>query len=155
MCRCKPKEVDVSTISVTLSLNDPKLSAVLAVLGLTTLSSSAPLAAPPQAGCSVDPSGLAVLDDHGAAVVAESRNASPEYIAGLRLIASKPDVAEADLLATVGASTLAGHKAATSKRVKRVLGGKGGAVLFKIERGRVVIAPQTRQALARYLGVTP
>jgi hypothetical protein len=37
--------------------------------------------------------------------------------------------------------------------VQRALGGKRGAVLFKIERGRVVIALQTRQALARYFGI--
>jgi len=138
-------------ISLTLPLDHPKLPAVLAALGFT---SPAALPAIPQTGSSIDPSGLAVLDDQGVAVVAEPRNASPEYLAGLRLLASRPDVTEADLRAAVGAATLAGHKAATSKRVKRALGGKTAA-LFKIERGRAVIAPQTRQALARYLGVTP
>jgi hypothetical protein len=145
----------MSSLSFTLPLDDPKLPAVLAALGLANPASPVPIAAAAQVGCSVDPSGLAVLDDHGAAVVAESRNASPEFLAGLRLLASQPDVTEADLLTAVGASTLAGHKAATTKRVKRALGGKGGAVLFKIERGRAVIAPQTRQSLARYLGVSP
>ena len=142
------------SVTITLSVDDPKLPAVLAVLGLGTPISPAPPAALQQVGCSVDPSGLAVLDDHGAGVVAEARNASAEYLAGLRLLASRPDVTEADLLAAVGAAPLAGHKAATTKRVKRALGGKTAA-LFKIERGRAVMAPQTRQALGRFLGVTP
>jgi hypothetical protein len=145
----------MSSVTVTLPLDDPKLPAVLAALGVTNMASPAPPAATTQRGCSIDPSGFAVLDDHGAAVVADSRNASAEFLAGLRLLASRPDVAEADLLAVVGAATLAGHKAATTKRVKRALGGKGGAVLFKIERGRAVMASETRQALARYLGITP
>jgi hypothetical protein len=142
----------MNSVTFTLPFDDPKLAAVLSALGLTNLSPPGLPAAPQQLGCSVDPSGLAVLDDRGAAVVAESRNASQRYLAGLRLLASRPDVTEADLRAAVGASTLAGHKAATSKRVKRALGGRT-AVLFKIERGRAVMMPQTRQALARYLGV--
>jgi hypothetical protein len=143
------------SFTLTLPLDDPKLPAVLAALDIASPASPAPIAAVPRSGCSVDASGLAVLDDDGAAVVAEPRNASRQFIAGLRLLASQPDVTEGDLLAAVEASTLAGHKAAATKRVKRALGGKGGAVLFRVERGRAVIAPQTRNALARYFGVTP
>jgi hypothetical protein len=149
------KETDMNSLSVTLPLDDPKLPAVLAALGLAT--SAAPTAIPvaPQVGCSVDPSGLAILDDQGTAVVADPRNASAGFLAGLRLLASRPDVTERDLLTAVGATTLAGHKAATSKRVQRALGGKRGAVLFRVERGRAVLAPQTRQALARHFGIAP
>jgi hypothetical protein len=143
----------VNSLTFNLTLDDTRLSAVLAALGLAAPVSPAPIAAFPQVGCSVDPSGLAILDDHGAALVGDSRNASAGFLAGLRLLASRTDVTEPDLRAAVGASTLAGHKAATTKRVQRALGGKGGAVLFKIERGRVVIALQTRQALARYFGI--
>ncbi len=143
------------SFTLTLPLDDPKLPAVLAVLDLTSPASSASIAAPPQAGCFVDASGLAVLDDHGAAVL-PAENPVTLHLNSLPAcgcFASQPDVTEDDLRAAVGASTLAGHKAAATKRVKRALGGKGGAVLFRIERGRAVIAPQTRQALARYFGV--
>lgn len=143
----------MSAFTVTLPLDDPKLPAVLAALGLASPMLPTVAAAPTQPGCSIDPSGLAVLDDHGAAVVAQARNASSEFLAALRLLASKPNVKEGELLVVVGSSTLAGHKAATTKRVKRALGGKDGAVLYKIERGNAVMAPQTRQALARFFGI--
>jgi hypothetical protein len=130
---------------------------MLAALRLNGVAATSPtaigIAAVPVGG-SIDPSGLALLDDRGAAIVADPRGASTKYLAAIRLLASEQNLTEADLLATVGASTLAGHKAATSKRVQRALGGKR-AKLYDIARGQVVMAPQTRQVLARYLGLIP
>jgi hypothetical protein len=100
----------------------------------------------------MNPAGLAVLDSAGAAVTADPRNASAKTMAALRLLASKPNLSEAELLAVVGARTLAGNKAATTKRVQAAIGGKTGAVLYRIENGKVVMAEETRRSLARHFG---
>jgi len=107
---------------------------------------------PPSAGSFMDKTGLAVLDAAGTAQIADPRNASAAYMAALRLMASKPDLSHDELLAVVGAATLAGNKAATTKRVQGVLGGKLGAVLYRVENKKVVMADATRQALARHFG---
>jgi hypothetical protein len=101
----------------------------------------------------VDPSGLAVLDAAGAAVVADPRYASLRTLAALRLLASRPDLDERALLAVVHASTLAGNKAALTKRVRAVIGATTGAVLYRIENGKVMMAGATRQSLARHFGL--
>lgn len=136
----------------SLDIDDPKLPAVLTALGVVlTLQTQTQQAA--NDGSSVDPSGLAILDAKGAAIVAEPRNASPKYLAGLRLIASDPNLTQASLLKAIGGATLAGHRAATTKRVMRALGGKQ-ASLFRIGAdGTIVVMPQTRQSLAQYFGL--
>ena len=100
----------------------------------------------------MNPAGLAVISAAGAAVIADPRNASAKTMAALRLLASKPNLSEAELLAVVGAGTLAGNKAATTKRVQAAIRGKTGAVLYRIENGKVVIADETRRSLARHFG---
>lgn len=158
------------TITLTFPADPATLAAVLAALGVDVSSPTAantaaaqeritaptPAAAetvtPPNVGSFMDPTGLAVIDATGAALIANPRNASAEYLAALRLMASKPHVAEAELLTVVGAATLAGNKASTTKRVQGVLGGKLGAVLYRIKNGKVEMADATRQALARHFG---
>jgi hypothetical protein len=101
----------------------------------------------------MDATGLAVLDAAGAAVVAHPKNASEKTLASLRLLASKSDLSEDELLAVVEAPTLAGNKAALTKRVQQALGGTSkGAALYRIKDGRVVMAEATQQALARHFG---
>lgn len=142
-----------ASLTFTLPCDHPKLGAVLAVLGISA--PSQPTSSAHAAGSTLDKTGLAILDDAGAAIVADPRNASPLYLDGLRLLASKDDVTEEELMAAVraiAAFKLVGHKAATTKRVQKALGGKTGAVLFRIENGKVVIAPETRAALARHFG---
>jgi hypothetical protein len=141
--------VSMPSVHFSLNLDDPRLPAVLTALGMPP-STGAP--GPAQKGSYADPRGLAVIDDTGAAIIADPRNASAAYLAALQLIASKPDVTEAELLGVAGASTLAGHKAATSKRVKRVLAGRSAA-LYRTEQGKVVVADATRQSLARHFGI--
>jgi hypothetical protein len=159
------------SVTLTFPADSAALTAVLAVLA--TLGVPAPAAgasvpvpipaappapaagetvAPPPAGSFMDTTGLAVIDAAGAALIADPRNASAAYLAALRLMASKPDLSEDELLAVVGAATLAGNKAATTKRVQGALGGKLGAVLYRIENKKVVLANATRQALARHFG---
>ncbi len=149
-------------ITLTVPTDHPNLLTVLTLLGValpgssTTTPPAAAPAIPLSAGSYADATGLAVLDDAGAAVVADPRNASLPYLAGLRLLASQPNLLETALMKAVGAATptkLAGHKAATTKRVKAALGGKAGAVLFRIEQGKVVVAEETRKALARYFNL--
>jgi hypothetical protein len=65
----------------------------------------------------------------------------------------KPDLTEQELLATVAASALAGHKAASTKRVQRVLDGSRKAVLYRIQDGKVAMADPTRKSLAAYFGI--
>lgn len=148
-----------NSITFTMATTDPNLPAVLALLGIGLPASAMPSPAPGNpvpAGSHVDINGLAVLDDAGAAIVADPRNASPPYLAGLRLLASKPNVPVTEMMKAVGAPTpekMAGHKAATTKRVKTALGGKGSAVLFRVAQGKIVIAAETRQALARYFNL--
>src|SRR4051812_7137576 len=101
---------------------------------------------------SARPSGLAVIDDAGAAVVADPRYISLRTLAALRLLASRPNLDEREVLAVVHASTLAGNKAALTKRVQAATGARTGAVLYRIENGRVVMAEATRQSLARHFG---
>ena len=138
------------TITLTFPADPATLAAVLAALGVDASSPTAantaaaqeritaptPAAAetvtPPNVGSFMDPTGLAVID--------------------ARLMASKPHVAEAELLNVVGAATLAGNKASTTKRVQGVLGGKLGAVLYRIKNGKVEMADATRQALAHHFG---
>jgi hypothetical protein len=144
------------SVTLTLPLDHPKLGAILHLAGVS-LPTQPISGARPQTGSTMDPTGLAILDDAGAATVADPRNATPRYLDGLRLLASKEDVTEAELMKAVGgvpAFKLSGHKAATTKRVQTALGGKTGAVLFRIEGDKVVIAPETRGALARHFGLT-
>jgi hypothetical protein len=151
-----------SSITLTFSLDAAKLDAVLTALGVSIPSPAAEPAggapaatdtgASQQAGSFMNPAGLAVIDAAGAAIVADPRNASAKTMAALRLLASKPNLSEAELLAVVGAGTLAGNKAATTKRVQVVIGGKTGAVLYRVESGKIVMAEETRRSLARHFG---
>lgn len=156
------------SITLTFPVDDEKLAAVLAVFGvlptggtrnptLPSVPITAIPAAPsadgsPQVRSFMNPAGLAVIDAAGAAVIADPRNASAKTMAALRLLASKSNLSEAELLATVGADTLAGNKAATTKRVQAAIGSKTGAVLYRIENKKVVMADETRRALARHFG---
>jgi hypothetical protein len=110
---------------------------------------------PPPAGPFVQQDGLVVLDDAAARVVCDPKNASAEFLEALRLIATRPDLDATDLLKVVRASTLAGHKAAASKRVRRALGGTAGTLYRVDDGGKVLVAAATRDALARALGVRP
>lgn len=147
----------MAIVKFELEVDDPRLPQVLALLGASLASPPAEgaieTAEKPARGSYVLPDGRAVLDDEGVQVVANPRNASARYLAGLRLLASRADVSETELMKAVGATTLAGHKAATTKRVKGALGGHTGAVLFHVHNGKVEIAPETRAALARYFGL--
>jgi len=164
------------SITLTFPADAATLAAILTALGVSLPPAAAPLpesaphapanppaptytaaiantVSPPSDGSFIDHTGLAVIDAAGAAVIADPRNASAKFIAAVRLIVSKPDLTEDELLATVDASTLAGHKAASTKRVQRVLGGRRGAVLYRIQNGKVVMADPTRKSLAAYFGI--
>lgn len=142
------------SLTFTVPIDHPQLDVLLGILRAPV--SSPPMAAPGRkTGSTMDLTGLAILDAAGAAIVADPRNALPPYLDGLRLMASKKDVTEAELMTATRSHKsfgLAGHKAATTKRVQTALGDKKGAVLFRIEEGKVVIAPETRIALARHFG---
>ena len=148
----------MTSITISLPLDHPSLPTLLAALGLGG-ATSLPIAQPgpdqptsQRAGSYADADGLACLDDAGAAIVADTRNASQGYLSGLRCLATSNDaLSEHELLKAVGSKTLAGHRAATTKRVQRVLGRR--AFLFHVQDGKIVVAPQTREALRRHFGM--
>jgi hypothetical protein len=142
-------EENPMNVTLVFNVDDGQASALLAALG-HALPTPMP---PPPAGSFVRQDGLAVLDDTAALVVCDSKNASAPYLEALRLIATTPNLAASVLLKVVPASTLAGHQAASTKRVRRALGGHAGA-LYRVDgSGKVIVAPETREALARALKV--
>ncbi len=132
----------MSTITLTFDLDDPRLTPVLAVLLGVLGASSTAIRPPRQDGSYMNPQGLAVIDDLGATVIANPKNISEKTLAALRLLASKPNLSEAELVV---------DKAAITKRVQAAIGRKG-ARLYRIENGKVIMADETRRSLARHFG---
>lgn len=151
----------VGYATFTVPLDHPNLAGFIALLGQSApVQPPAPVAAPLAfpSGCSVDATGLVVLDANGAAIVANPRDASPRTLEVLRLLATDPNVTEADILTIMNSGSLIGFKAAMTKRVQTAFGGKKlhpGAGLFRVEGGKVVVRPETRAALAAFFGIQP